>query len=108
MVIGKANKSNTTVILNKNDYILRLNQILGGNSKIKKLHKVEGKAVNYIIHMRECIINLLKSLKNQNENAEKSYDYLYLSGSKPEMFEELCKIHKVDLEDGILTFRTVL
>ena len=33
--------------------------------------------------MEQRIIDLLKSLKNQNEISEKNYDNLYPSGSKP-------------------------
>ena len=62
----------------------------------------EGKAVNHIIHMEERIIDLLKSLKNQNKISEKNYN-LYPSDSKP----GLGKIHK-SLEDGIPTFRPIL
>ena len=62
----------------------------------------EGKAVDHIIHMEERIIDLLKSLKNQNKISEKKYN-LYPSDSKP----GLGKIHK-SLEDGIPTFRPIL
>ena len=38
---------------------------------LKRLHLEEDKVLNHIIHMEEHIIDLLKSLKNQNEISEK-------------------------------------
>ena len=107
MVIQKADKGKTIAILNKNDYISRLNRILDDTSKFTRLHLEEGKVLNHIFHTEQHIIDLLKSLKNQNEISEKNYDNLYLSGSKPGIIYGLDKIHKV-LEDGIPTFRSIL
>ena len=107
MVIQKADKGNTIVILNKNDYISRLNRILDETSKFKRLHLEEGKILNHIIHTEQRIIDLFKSLKNQNEISEKNYDNLYPSGSKPGILYGLGKIHKA-LKEEIPTFRRIL
>ena len=66
MVIQKADKSNIIVILNKNDYISKLNQILDDTSKFKRTHVKEGKALNCIFLMEENIIGLLKSLNQRS------------------------------------------
>ena len=58
----KLDKGSTIVILNKNDYILRLNQILDDPSKFKTFHVEEDKALIHIIHMEERIVNLLKKV----------------------------------------------
>ena len=76
MVIQKADKGNTIVILNKSDFISRLNQILDDTSKFKRFYLEEGKLLNHIIHMEQRIIDFLKSLKNQNDISEKNYDNL--------------------------------
>ena len=107
LVIQKADKGNTIVVLNKSDIISRFNRILDDTSKLKRLHLEEGKVLNHIIHMEQRIIDILKSLKNQNEISEKNYDTLYSSGSKPGILYRLGKIHKA-LEDGIPTFRPIL
>ena len=57
--------------------------------------------------MEQHIIDFLKSLKNQNEIWEKSYDNLNPSGSKWGILYRLVKIHKA-LEDGLPTFRAIL
>ena len=66
MVIQKADKSNIIVILNKNDYISKLNQILDDTSKFKRTYVEEGKALNCIFLMEERIIGLLKSLNQRS------------------------------------------
>ena len=65
LVMQKASKSNTIVILNKN-------QILDDTWKFKSFYVEEGKALNLIIQ--------LKISKNQNEILEKSCINLCLSG----------------------------
>ena len=66
LVIQKAGKDNTIVILKRNNYTSRLNQILDDSLKCKRLHVEEGSAFHHMIHMEERIIDLLKSLNNQN------------------------------------------
>ena len=95
------------MILNKNDYVSRLNRILDDASKFKRLHLEEDKVLNHIIHIEQRIIDLLISLKNQNEIPKKNYDNLYPLGLKPGILYGLGKIHKA-LEDGISTFRPIL
>ena len=74
MVIQKADKQNAIVILNKNDYISRLNWILDDTSNFKRLHLEKGKVLNHITYMEQCAIDLLKKLKNQNQISEKNYN----------------------------------
>ena len=66
MIIQKADKGSTIVILSKNDYIWRVNRVLDDISKFKRFQVKEGQALNHIIHMEERIIDLLTSLENQN------------------------------------------
>ena len=70
MIIQKADKGKTIMILIKNDYISRLNRILDDSSKFTRLHLEEGKVLNHIFHTEQRTIDLLKSLKNQNEISE--------------------------------------
>ena len=93
-VIQKADKDNTIVVLNKNDNISKFNRILDDTSKFKRLQLEEGKVLNHIIYMEQCIVDLLKSLKNQNEISEKNHDNFYPSGSKAGILYGLGKISK--------------
>ena len=71
IVIQKADKGNNIVILNRSDFVSKLNKMLEDTSKFKKVNIEEGKALNHLIHMEERIIRLLKSLESQGEISEK-------------------------------------
>ena len=107
IVIQKADKDNNIVILNSSDYISKLSKILEDTSKFERVSIEEGKALNHLIHMKERIIRLLKSLKDEGEISEKEKNGLYPSGSKPGVLYGLAKIHKA-LEDGTPSFRPIL
>ena len=76
MVVQKADKGYTIAILNERCFMSRLNRILDDISKFKGLHLEEDKVLNHIIHLEQCINDLLK---NQNEISKKKYDNLYRS-----------------------------
>ena len=63
IVFQKADKGNNIVILNRSDYVSKLNKILEDTSRFKRVNIEEGKALDHLIHMEERIIRLLKSLK---------------------------------------------
>ena len=67
----------------------------------------ERKALNHLIHMKERIIRLFKSLEDQGEISEKEWNDLYPSGFKPRVLYGLAKINKA-LEDGIPSFCPIL
>ena len=100
-------KGNKIVILNRSDYVSKLNKMLEDISKFKRVNIEEGKAMNHLIHMEERIIRLLKSLEGQGEISEKEKNDLYPSGSKPGVLYVLAKIHKA-LEDGTPSFHPIL
>ena len=105
--LSKEDKGNNIVILNRSDYVSKLNKMLEDASKFKSVNIKKGKALNHLIHMEERIIRLLKSLEGQGEISEKEKNDLYPSGSKPEVLHGLAKIHKA-LEDGTPSFRPIL
>ena len=52
------------MILNKRDYMPRLNGFLDDTSALKRFHIEEYKALNKIIYTEHHTIDLLKGLKN--------------------------------------------
>ena len=63
--IEKADKDNTVVILNKNDYISRMNVILNDSSKFQKLSIDQNKVLNHIVHWKTGLSMYLKSLRRK-------------------------------------------
>ena len=49
LIIQKLNKGNSVVLLNRNDYIKRLNEMLSDSSKFKELKLKPGKEINFFV-----------------------------------------------------------
>ena len=67
VVILKADKGNSIVILNKSDYTSKKNSILDDSSKFKQL---SGNIFNALIPKEDKINRLLTKMKNQKEISE--------------------------------------
>ena len=107
LIIQKADKGNTLVLLNRKDYISKMKLILSDISKFKKIQIDDSKVLNHLIHMENKIVELLKRLKEKQEISDKVYRELYPAGSKPGILCGLCKIHK-SIVDGVPPFRPIL
>ena len=107
LIIQKADKDNTVVLLNRKDYISKMKLILADISKFKKIQTDDNKVLNHLIHMENKIVELLKRLKEKQEISDKVYNELYPTGSKPGILYGLCKIHK-SIVDGVPPFRSIL
>ena len=65
IVIQKADKCNTVVILDKCSYISMIEEILNENSKFTKLDTPAGKEMNHIVNLEKKITSELKLLKDK-------------------------------------------
>ena len=74
IIIQKANKSNSVVILNKRDYIKRMTEMLLDIDKFKKLDVKPGKELNLLLKREGKLVSFLKSIK-------KSIGKIYIKAS---------------------------
>ena len=65
IVIQKADKGNTVVILAKCSYISAIEEILNDNSKFSKFDIPAGKEINHIVNLEKRITSELKLLKDK-------------------------------------------
>ena len=91
IVILKAVKGNSIVILNKSDYTSKMNNILDDSSKFKLL---SGNIFNALISKEDEINRLLTKMKNQKEISEDEYNFLRASGTQPGILYGLPKFTK--------------
>ena len=63
IIIQKADKGNSTVILNKYDYIKRMNEMLLDIDKFKKLNFKPGKELNLLLKHEDNLVSVLKGIK---------------------------------------------
>ena len=92
LIIQKSDKGNSVVLLNRNDYIKRLNKMLSDSSIFKKRNVKPGKEINFLCQQEDRLTKFLKKVKKSI--SEKLYEELYPRGSQPGIMYGLSKIHK--------------
>ena len=92
LIIQKLDKGNSVVLLNRNDYIKRLNKMLSDSSKFKKLNVKPGKEINFLLQQEDRLTNFLKKVKSSISG--QLYKEPYPRGSQPDIMYGLSKIHK--------------
>ena len=83
IVILKADKGNTVVILDKCSYISAIEEILNDNSKFSKLDIPAGKEINHIVNLEKRITSALKLLKDKEIIDKSTYKSIKPIGSRP-------------------------
>ena len=63
IIIQKADKGNSVVILNKTDYIKRMTEMLSDIDKFKKLILKPGKELNLLLKHKDKLVSFLKGTK---------------------------------------------
>ena len=93
IVIQKADKGTTVVILDKCSYISGIEEILNDNSKFSKLDIPAGKEINHIVNLEKRITSELKLLTHKEIIDKCTYKSMKLVGSRPGISFGLDKIH---------------
>ena len=107
IVIQKADKGNTVVILDKCSYISAIEEILNDNSKFSKLDIPAGKEINHIVNLEKRITSELKLLKDKEIIDKSTYKSTKPVGSRPGILNGLGEIHK-ETRNGIPPFIPIL
>ena len=107
IVIQKADKGNTVVILDKCSYISAIEEILNDNSKFSKLDIPAGKEINHIVNLEKRITSALKLLKDKEIIDKSTYKSIKPIGSRPGILYGSSKIHK-ETRNGLPSFRPIL
>ena len=94
IVILKPDKGNGIVLLNKQDYINKVNVILDDSSKFEI---VDNTALKLIHKLESKIRTFLGKLKKDKIITENTYNNLSPTGSRPGILYGLPKVHKIDV-----------
>ena len=113
IIIQKADKGNTVVIVDKEAYVQKMETLLSDTSKFTKVsynpkHPVN-KELRHLLDMESAIKDCLDDLLNSNYLSEEDYKMMKPIGSRPGVMYGLCKVHK-DTTDGqeLPPFRPIL
>ena len=106
LVICRPDKGNGTVLMDKADYIRKMNTILNDRSKFSNVHQQDIYKTN--LKMEDKINYQLRKLKNNNSISDSEYQDLYVSGSSPPVMYGLPKVHKegVPVRPILAAFKT--
>lgn len=110
LIIQKSDKGNSVVLLDRNVYLERMEQIVSDTNKFLLLTPnviKPGCELQYIDKHEEKVRRFLKKLLQANKISKRQYDSLYPIGSKPGVLYGLPKIHKKFI-NGIPKFRPIL
>ena len=107
IVIQKADKGKTLVILDKCSYISAIEKILHDNSKFSKLDIPAGKEINDIGNLQKRITSELKLWKDEDIIDKSTCKSINPVGSRPDILHGLGKIHKEN-RSGIPPFYLIL
>ena len=107
IIIQKADKGNTVVILDKCSDISVIEEILNDNSKFSKLDIPALKEINHIVNLEKRITSELKLLKEKEIIDKSTYKSIKPVGSRPDILYGLGKIHK-ETRNGIPPNNTIL
>ena len=91
IVIVKPDKGNGVVILGRNDYYKKMNDILQDNTKFQRLND---SPVKLTLQRENQLKKLLATLKKSESITPETYDKLYPTGSRIGILYGLPKIHK--------------
>ncbi len=94
LIIHKADKGNSVVLLDKNDYVRKMGSILDDPSKFRPFRMQQGKELNEILKCEKKVKSVLKSIFNKGILRQDVYNKLSPVGSKPGRLYGLSKVHK--------------
>ena len=94
IVICKPDKGNGIVILNKQDYISKMNNILNDISKFKK---IDTDKLLYTLRQEDKLNRTIRQLKKDKILSETTANNILASGTNPGIMYGLPKIHKQNI-----------
>ena len=106
IIICRPDKGRGVVIIDKDDYIAKMNIILNDHSTFERKLHVDPLKNNLLLE--DKVNRFLKKLLNNNYITEEEYKNLYSSGSNPGIMYGLPKIHKPNtpLRPVLSSFKT--
>ena len=94
LIIQKSDKGNFIAIINKDDYLLKMSNILSDSSKFSEICIAKEQNLNFLINIEKQITDLLKQLNDSQEISDTKCKKLIPRGSRFDILYGLCEIHK--------------
>ena len=95
MVIQKADKSNTVVITDRENYLKGIKSLLSDNTKFMPLNIDQSKWLNYIVNLEKKLKKYFKTLDRDNKISEDEFKSICPIGIRPGILYGQPKFHKL-------------
>jgi hypothetical protein len=107
IIIQKSDKGNSVVIINRDDYLKKMNEIISDQNKFEKLDVKNEKNYNFMVKEKRVVDDFLGMLFDKKSINAETKAHLTPDGPNPARLYGLPKIHK-PLEDGLPKFRPII
>ena len=106
-MIQKSDKGNSVVLMNRDDYINRMETLISDPAKFQILSVPENKDYNFMVKEKSLVDNILDTLYEKNAITRDIKTTLTPDGPSPARLYGLPKIHKA-LVDDLPNYRPIL
>ena len=107
IVIQKSDKGNSVVIVNREDYLKRMQELVDDPAKFEKLSVKQGKDYNFMKKEKSTVDDFLSILLSKGSITQNQKSELSPNGPNPARLYGLPKIHK-PLVDGLPKYRPII
>ena len=107
IVIHKSDKGNSVVIVNREDYLGRMQEMVDDVSKFEEVEVEDGKDYNFMVKETKEVNNLLAELVQKHSITYAQRMGLQPNGPNPARLYGLPKIHKPSV-DGLPKYRPII
>ena len=107
IIIHKSDKGNSVVIVNRIDYLRRMQELVDDETKFEKVKVKDGKDYNFMVKEKAAVDTFLSQLESKNSIDELQRKRLSPQGPTPARLYGSPKIHK-PLVDGLPKYRPII
>ena len=99
LIIQKSDKGNSAVIVQRQDYLKKMNDILSDQKKFSKVSLKDDTLLNFAINREKHVDKFLKKLVESKSMTEITRKSLKPVGTRPGVMYGSCKVHKASVGD---------
>ena len=107
IIIQKSGKGNSVVIVDKDTYIKRMENLLSDQKKFEKVTLKNDAFLNFVVNQEKCIDTIFKKLVDSNSMSKEMRKFVKPVGTRPGVLCGNCKVHKQQV-DGFPPFWPIL
>ena len=106
ILIQKSDKGNSVVILDKDTYVTRMENLLKDERKFEKVTLKNYAFLNFVINQEKRVETIFKKLVDCNSMSKEMRKFVKPMGTRPYIMHGNCKVHKQKV-NGCPPFRPI-